>query len=82
MLRSSGLSRERRQGRARRRQPGKRLGELATRLARLPQADHLAIPLRQVEMRIRDKTSVDKTPRAIYSSLTIDDHSLDRFGST
>jgi hypothetical protein len=46
------------------------------------QAGPLAIPLRQAEMRIRDKTSVDKASRAIYSSLTIDDHSLDRFGRT
>jgi hypothetical protein len=43
-------------------------------------AGPLAIPLRQAEMRIRDKTSVDKASRTIYSSLTIDDHSLDRFG--
>jgi hypothetical protein len=60
----------------------KRLGEFMPRRALLLQAGPLAIPLRQAEMRIRDKTSVDKAPRAIYSSLTIDDHSLHRFGRT
>jgi hypothetical protein len=60
----------------------KRLGEFMPRRALLLQAGPLAILLRQAEMRIRDKTSVDKAPRAIYSSLTIDDHSLHRFGRT
>jgi hypothetical protein len=59
----------------------KRLSEFTPRRALL-EARPLAIPLRQVEMRIRDKTCVDKAPRAIYSSLTIDDHSLGRFGRT
>jgi hypothetical protein len=60
----------------------KRLSEFTPRRALPLQARPLAIPLRQVEMRIRDKTCVDKTPLAIYSSLTIDDHSVDRFGRT
>jgi hypothetical protein len=56
-----------------------KLGGLA---ARCGWAGPRAIPPRQAEMRICDKTPVDKPPRVIYSSLTIDDHSFARVGRT